>query len=316
MVKEPLFFEPVFKERIWGGESLKQFGYELPSSQTGECWAFADHHDGQSVVKNGELKGKTLGELWETNRELFGSIESDRFPLLTKILDVETDLSVQVHPDDEYAKNHENGELGKTECWYIVEAEEGAEIVYGHHAKTKEELESMINDGNWDELLRKVPVRAGDFFYVPSGTVHSIGKGTVTLVTQQNSDTAYRFFDYGRRNKEGNLSELHIKRSLDVITVPTEEFPVDEITIQHGDMDITTFVKAAHFSVFKWDLKGKSGEINEDVPFQLISVIDGEGTLFKGEESFSFKKGDHFLLPAEFGKFSLEGNASIIASHV
>ena len=198
MSLQPLFFEPVFKERIWGGEQLKSFGYELPSTQTGECWAFAAHSNGQSIVKNGEYKGLSLGELWEDQRQLFGNIAGDRFPLLTKILDAAQDLSVQVHPDDEYGLKHE-GDLGKTECWYIIDCEEGAQIIYGHTAQTREDLATMIHEGKWDELLTKVPVKPGDFFFVPSGTVHAIGAGIVILETQQNSDTTYRVYDYDRR---------------------------------------------------------------------------------------------------------------------
>lgn len=158
-MNEPLFFKPVFKERIWGGTALRSFGYDIPSEITGECWAFSAHPHGQSIVKNGSLAGKNLEELWENHHELFGNIEGDRFPLLTKILDANQDLSVQVHPNDDYAKVHENGELGKTECWYIIDCQEGAEIIFGHHANTKDELTTMIAENKWDELLNKVPVK-------------------------------------------------------------------------------------------------------------------------------------------------------------
>lgn len=164
MTTEPLFFKPVFKERIWGGTALADFGYTIPSQRTGECWAFAAHQNGQSVVQNGMYKGFTLSELWEHHRHLFGQLEGDRFPLLTKILDADQDLSVQVHPNDEYANIHENGELGKTECWYIIDCQKDAEIIYGHNATTKEELTVMIERGEWDELLRRVKVKPGDFF--------------------------------------------------------------------------------------------------------------------------------------------------------
>lgn len=138
MNREPLFLEPVFQERIWGGTRLaEQFGYRIPSERTGECWAISAHPNGQTTVKNGPFQGKMLGELWDEHRELFGHFPSDRFPLLTKILDANDDLSVQVHPDDEYARTYENGELGKTECWYVIDCEEDAEIVFGHHARTK-----------------------------------------------------------------------------------------------------------------------------------------------------------------------------------
>lgn len=137
------------------------------------------------------------------------------------MLDAAQDLSVQVHPNDEYANAHENGELGKTECWYIIDCQKDAEIIYGHHAKSKEELKAMIQLEKWDRLLRRVKVKPGDFFYVPSGTVHAIGKGILILETQQNSDTTYRLYDYDRKDAEGNLRELHLEKSIEVIDVPS-----------------------------------------------------------------------------------------------
>ncbi|MFT9600560.1 mannose-6-phosphate isomerase, class I [Mesobacillus sp.] len=311
---QPLFFEPVFKERIWGGEQLKSFGYELPYHKTGECWAFAAHSNGQSVVKNGEYKGLTLGELWENQRQLFGNIEGDRFPLLTKILDAAQDLSVQVHPNDEYGLKHE-GDLGKTECWYIIDCEEGAEIIYGHTAKTREELAAMIHEGKWDELLTRVPVKPGDFFFVPSGTVHAIGAGIVILETQQNSDTTYRVYDYDRRDNEGNLRELHIEQSIAVTTVPAVEPEIQPVVNTSDEMKITTFVESDYFTVHKCELEG-SAKLDQNLSFQLVSVIEGAGSLVKDSEKYEFKKGDHFLLPSGFGEFELDGKAEMIVSHL
>ncbi|MCY9010812.1 mannose-6-phosphate isomerase, class I [Bacillus inaquosorum] len=315
MMTEPLFFKPVFKERIWGGTALAAFGYNIPSERTGECWAFAAHKNGQSVVQNGMYKGLTLSELWEQHRHLFGYLEGDRFPLLTKILDADQDLSVQVHPNDDFAKTRENGEFGKTECWYIIDCEKDAEIIYGHNAKTKEELISMIELGEWDELLRRVKVKPGDFFYVPSGTVHAIGKGILVLETQQNSDTTYRLYDYERKDPEGNMRELHLEKSIEVIAVPS--IP-DRQTVQYeqtDDLHIATLIECAYFSVKKWSLSG-SARLKQQKPFLLVSVIEGEGRMISGEYVNTFKKGDHMLLPFGFGQFKLEGQAECIVSHL
>lgn len=314
-VKKPIFFEPIFQERIWGGDKLRSFDYNIPSNHTGECWAFAAHENGQSVVKEGELKGKTLGELWMQHRELFGNIEGYRFPLLTKILDANDDLSVQVHPNDEYAAVHENGELGKTECWYIIDCEPGAEIIYGHHAKTKDEFINLIEEGKWNELLRREPVKKGDFFFVPSGTVHAIGKGILILETQQNSDTTYRLFDYDRRDDKGNTRELHIEKSIDVTTIPSISPSLQMEISNVGDLEITAFIQDQYFTVYRWDLKGEA-TLEQSKPFQLVSVISGEGILQVGEEGISFKKGDHFLLPNGIGNFHIEGYSELIVSHV
>jgi mannose-6-phosphate isomerase len=310
---EPLFFAPVFQERIWGGTQLISFGYEIPSNQTGECWAFSAHPHGQSVVKNGKYKGLSLGELWEEHRDLFGNVEGERFPLLTKILDANQDLSVQVHPNDEYASIHENGELGKTECWYVIDAIEDAEIIYGHHAKTKEELIAMIENQEWNKLLHRVKVKPGDFFYVPSGTVHAIGKGILILETQQNSDTTYRLYDYDRRDSEGNLRELHLEKSVEVTKTP---FTQNQLSVMHEkveNLSITHFVQGDYFSVEKWKLNGLA-HLKQQKQFLLVSVIDGEGELTKEDKRYSFKKGDHFILPTSFGEYELVGDTKCIVS--
>lgn len=159
--------QPVFQERIWGGTKLKElFNYPIPNDSTGECWAISAHPNGQSIVKGGVFQGMSLGELWNSKPELFDS-SSLVFPLLIKILDASDNLSIQVHPDDSYADKNENGELGKTECWYIVDAEPGATIIYGHEASSKQELEYMILNEEWEKLLRRIPVKKGDFSMFP-----------------------------------------------------------------------------------------------------------------------------------------------------
>ncbi|MGD6817807.1 mannose-6-phosphate isomerase, class I [Metabacillus sp. 84] len=315
MAMQPIYFTPVFKERIWGGTSLSSFGYNLPSEETGECWAFSAHPNGQSVAANGQYKGKSLGELWEHNREIFGNFEGDRFPLLTKILDANNDLSVQVHPNDAYAKEHENGELGKTECWYIIDCDEDAELIFGHHAQTKGELDTMIDEGKWDELLRRVKIKKGDFFYVPSGTVHALCKGTLVLETQQNSDTTYRLYDYDRKDAEGNLRELHLEKSKDVITVPHDSASVTMKTEESAGKKIIQYVKENYFTVYKWEIDGTADFI-QDQPFLLCSVIEGEGSLVHAGETYEVKKGDHILLPNGFGEFQMSGKLELIVSHV
>jgi len=313
---EPLFLQPVFQERIWGGTKLKdQFNYDIPSDRTGECWAISGHPNGQSVVKNGPHAGKTIGELWENHRELFGNLEGDVFPLLVKILDANADLSVQVHPDDEYAAKYENGELGKTECWYIIDCKEDAEIVFGHTAKTKEELRQQIEAGNWDELLRRVPIKPGDFFFVPSGTIHALCEGTLVLETQQSSDTTYRVYDYDRIDQNGNKRELHIEKSIDVTTVPHRDPELNITTKQIQDAQVTTFIQGEYFSVYKWDVNGQLVTENKQ-PFLLFSVLAGNGNLQINDQTYSLDKGDHFILPATVKEFSLDGNLQLIVSHV
>lgn len=313
---QPLFLRPVFQERIWGGTALHdQFGYDIPSKQTGECWAISAHPNGPSIVENGPFAGKTLAELWDEHPELFGHYDANVFPLLTKILDANADLSVQVHPNDEYAGIHENGELGKTECWYIIDCKAGAEIIYGHTAKTKDELVGMIDNSEWDKLLRKQPIQPGDFFYVPSGTIHALCEGTVVLETQQSSDTTYRVYDYDRKDQEGNMRELHLDKAVAVTTIPHQETVSSPQTKMVSGAKITKFVEAEYFSVYKWEIDGNA-QFEQDQPFLLASVIDGEATLMVENEKHSIKKGDHFILLTDAGDFHIEGKVTLIVSHV
>ncbi|NLY44556.1 MAG: mannose-6-phosphate isomerase, class I [Tissierella sp.] len=309
------FFEPIFKEKIWGGGRLKDFGYDIPSDMVGECWGISSHPNGQSVVKNGEYMGKTLGELWEGHRELFGGIIGEKFPILVKIIDANDDLSVQVHPGDEYAEEYENGELGKTECWYILDCQRDAELIYGIKANYREELNEMIDKGQWDSLLQTISIKKGDFLYVPSGTVHALKAGTLILEIQQNSDTTYRLYDYNRRDEQGNLRELHIQKSKDVIEVPfINRQPIPEIVNVDG-MTKTKFIESQYFTVEKYEVNGQVNIVNGH-PFMLMSVIEGEGLLFIDGEVYPITKGDHFMLSAQANKFSLNGSISIIVSYL
>ena len=176
-----IFLAPTFKERIWGGQALKSFGYQLPYLNTGECWAISAHKNGESIIKNGPYQGKPLSEIYQKERALFGNIKYDVFPLLIKILDAQDDLSVQVHPDDAYAKSVEH-DLGKTECWYVLDAESDAHIIYGHRAQTKEAFKEMIQEGKWDDLLIKKHVKKGDHFIITAQTKEVTWEGSLELI--------------------------------------------------------------------------------------------------------------------------------------
>jgi mannose-6-phosphate isomerase len=315
MRREPIFLNPVFKERIWGGTALQEkFGYDIPSSQTGECWAISAHPHGQSVVREGEYAGLTLGELWVQHRELFGNAHGDTFPLLTKILDANADLSVQVHPDDDYAWIHENGEMGKTECWYIIDCKEGAELIYGHTAQSKDQLQEMIQNGEWDRLLRKIKIKPGDFFYVPSGTIHALGAGTLVLETQQSSDTTYRVYDYDRKDEKGNSRELHIEKAIDVTKVPHIDPEYKPNVISFDRVKVTNFIKEKYFTVQKWEIYGPCS-FEQDQDFMLASVVDGTGQMICEAGTYRFQMGDHFILPSGFGRFQVNGQVKLIVSH-
>ncbi|ENZ5625315.1 mannose-6-phosphate isomerase, class I [Enterococcus hirae] len=312
-MQEPMFLKPVFQEKIWGGSRLRSvFGFDIPNDKIGEDWAISAHPHGVSVVENGEYQGQKLDELWQNHKKLFGNPTEPVFPLLIKILDAEDELSVQVHPDDAYGMKHE-GELGKTECWYIIDAEPGAEIIYGHHAKTREELAEMIQEGRWDDLLKKVPVKKGDFFYVPSGTIHAIGKGIMILETQQSSDTTYRVYDYDRKDANGNTRELHIQQSIDVTTVPAITPQIQMKEVRKGNSSIVTYLETEFFNVYEWDIKGITS-FKKQAPYTLATVIDGAGELVVNEKIYPLTKGASFILPNDVTEWTVQGELSIIAS--
>ena len=317
---QPLFLRPVFKEMIWGGTALRDlYNYDIPSDKTGECWAISAHKNGDCIVETrekSEYSGKKLSELWQDNKELWGkSGKAEVFPLLTKLISAETDLSIQVHPDDNYAKEHEGGSLGKTECWYVADAKEGATIVIGHNAKNKEELHKYMDDKNFRGLIREIPVKKGDFFFIEPGTVHAIKGGTVILETQQNSDITYRLYDYDRL-QDGKPRELHIDKCFDVITCPFEEKePVHRAckTLEDGSI-VRNLVVCDLFEV-SYIKVVKQVKLPQETDFTLVSVLEGEGVIIsENGDKYDIKKGEHFILPYGFGAYELKGNMELIIS--
>ncbi|WP_129709827.1 mannose-6-phosphate isomerase, class I [Priestia megaterium] len=314
-MKEPIFLTPIFQERIWGGSRLKDvYNYPIKSPLTGECWAISAHPNGESSVRCGKYKGLKLSELWNNHRQFFGNHGSEKFPLLTKIIDANEDLSVQVHPDDDYAKEHENGESGKTECWYIIDCTEGADIIVGHHAQTKQEFINKVKSGSWDQLLQRIKIKPGDFFYIPSGTLHAICKGTLLIETQQNSDTTYRVYDYNRRDENGNLRELHLQKALDVITIPHKESNFNPNVLKTNGATIITFIENDYFTVSKWIIKDQLS-MKQNQTFMLFSVIEGKGFLETCGQKYELSRGDHFILPYELCNFNIKGNIQFIVSY-
>lgn len=310
-MKDIIFLEPIFKTAIWGGEKLgTMFNYDIPSDNTGECWAISAHNNGDCLIANGQHKGKSLSWLWDNHRELFGNAQGNVFPLLTKIIDAKADLSIQVHPDDKYAMANEKGSLGKTECWYILDCDEDAQIVIGHNAKDKEELKQMIKDNRWQELISLRPIKKGDFFQINSGTVHAIKGGTLLLETQQSSDVTYRLYDYDRMDN-GKPRELHIDKSIEVITCPHIDEEVGGDIIKGDTYSIEELINSSYYTVKKITLDGEA-DFTQDKPFLNVSVIEGQGEI----DGRPIKKGSHFILPFEYGDYHLKGTMDLIISHI
>lgn len=307
-----IFLNPVCTHNIWGGDRLwNEFHYLVSHKHTGECWGISANPGGDGMVQNGSYRGMKLSELWQEHPELFGNIGGDRFPLLTKIIDAKENLSIQVHPDDAYAGEHENGSLGKTECWYVLDCPENARLVIGHNARSKEELREMIDRGSWNELIREVPVKKGDFIQIDPGTVHAIEAGFLILETQQNSDITYRVYDYDRLS-DGRPRELHIDKSIDVIQTPAKS--VEDSIISTNGLPLNRLnllYSGQYYRVFKMRVEGNA-EFEQQYPFLLLSVCEGKGYI----NGIPLEMGEHLILPYAFGKVELEGDLMLIASTV
>lgn len=307
-----LFFHPAFTHNIWGGSRFRdEFGYPVEGTDIGECWGISAHPTAEGTIRDGIYAGEKLSTLWKEHPEIFGETDYDRFPLLVKIIDAQKDLSIQVHPDDAYARVHENGSLGKTECWYVLDCPADAALVIGHNARTKEELSYMIHQGRWKELIREIPVKKGDFLQIDPGTVHSIKGGVLILEIQQNSDITYRVYDYDRLSN-GKPRQLHLKQSIDVITVPAK--PVWDSVKSAADLPencINELYSCRYYRVGKITVSERF-QFTMEAPFMLATVVSGDGIV----NSQPVKKGDFFLIPNGIKSVELLGNMELIVSNV
>ncbi|WP_394010981.1 type I phosphomannose isomerase catalytic subunit [Anaerococcus cruorum] len=311
-MQKVLILQGDFVDKVWGGSRLKEeFGYDIDSTNVGEYWAISGMDDASSVVINGEFAGETLKDIYKNNKELFGKSEEESFPLLIKIIDATDDLSIQVHPDDEMGQKLENSR-GKTECWYILN-ENPASIIYGLNANSKKEAVEKIENKAWDDVLKEVPANKGDFFFVPAGTVHAIKKGCLILEIQQASDVTYRLYDYDRPDKEGNLRELHIDKSIEAIKLNevSDEREIEET----GNLKTTTLTSNEFFEVRKLEISGRTNLVRTS-DYLLESVVEGIGVLKVDGEEYNIKKGDFFILTNEVSSYEFDGELIIIESNI
>lgn len=311
-MQKVLILQGKFVGKLWGGSRLKdEFNYDIDSNSIGEYWAISGMDKLSSVVINGELAGQSLKDIYKNNKELFGGNNQGTFPLLVKIIDATDDLSIQVHPDDEMGKKLENSR-GKTECWYILN-DNPSSIIYGLNANSKEEAVEKIKNKKWNEVLKKVPAKKGDFFFVPAGTVHAIKKGCLILEIQQASDVTYRLYDYDRPDKEGNLRKLHIEKSMQAIKL--NDIKNEQESEKNGNLTTTTLTSNDFFQVRKLEINNHT-EINKNADYLLESVVDGVGVLRVDGEEYNIKKGDFFILTSEVSTYELDGELTIIESNI
>ncbi len=319
---EPILFIPDYKERVWGGEKLRtSYGKAIPYEHTGESWEIACHSNGQSVAANGRFKGMTLKEmLLKEGPDLIGKVftEEDKFPLLIKLIDAKEDLSVQVHPDDVYAALNENGELGKSEAWVVLEADPGSKLVVGlKEGTSKASFEQAINNNTLESVLNELEVKSGDVIDIPAGLVHAIGSGILLAEVQQNSDTTYRVYDWNRIGLDGKSRDLHIDKSLD--TIDFEEIHSTECTpgttTAHEGYTQTKYVENKYFTLesVMVDIAYRS---SRKADFEIFMVLDGEGILSGDFESMVVKKGDSLIIPNAITGYVFEGQMKLLKTYV
>lgn len=314
-----LKLNPVFKDYIWGGNRLKDdFGFNTGFDKTAEGWMLACHKDGMNTVEGGEFDGKALIEVIESEGlERIGGkncLKFPYFPVLIKLIDAFDNLSIQVHPDDEYARRVEN-EFGKTEMWYVLDALDGAELVYGFKEKiSKEEFKEAIENNTLLDKLNRVKVKKGDLFFIEAGTVHAIGRGALIAEIQQNSNCTYRVYDYGRIGADGKPRELHIEKAVDVSVTEPPKYDIKPLgdEINRGGYISQALAKCELFTVDRYKVENSVKLCADENSFNHILVIDGNGTV----DGRAAKKGDSYFVPASYGEYEINGNVEVLITKI
>lgn len=310
---EITLLRPTIKETLWGGRRLiDEFGMKTDGDNAAEAWLLSCHKDGPSYAVGGEYDGKTLDEIIKAEgRGVLGThnAEINGFPVLIKIIDARDKLSVQVHPGDEYARRVEN-ENGKTEAWFVLAADDGAELIYGlNKDMSREAFARSIENGTLLENVNRVKVKAGDVVFIPSGMLHAIGAGILLAEVQQSSNTTYRVFDYERRDKNGNKRELHVKKATDVVTLEKTDADFspegDEIKLDGASKRALTHCR--FFSMTELCVDGEFEDNADETTFVSLLVLDGDGKISANGKSFDLKKGSSVFIPASYGRYALSG---------
>ncbi|MCR4943376.1 MAG: class I mannose-6-phosphate isomerase, partial [Clostridium sp.] len=309
----PIKFKNLYYEKIWGGRDLEGFRDNLPEGNIGESWDVACHDNGMSVVVNGEFKGETLEKIIEKHKEKIvgNKLIGKRFPLLVKLINSKDKLSVQVHPDNEYAEKVENS-LGKTEAWYVVDAKEGASLIVGTKDCDKEKFKKAIENGETEKYLNKIPVKKGDCFLINSGLVHAICEGIIIAEIQQNSDITYRIYDYNRGR------ELHVDKALDVINFDLKvENESDKTLEKCSGYAKGTLCNGDFFTIEKYVIEDEIESKSNEDEFFILTCTEGEGVIETDNgEKTSLLKGESILIPAYLGHYLVKGNLTVLKTFI
>ncbi len=307
---KPIKLKPVYKDYLWGGEKLRtMYGKQTGITPLAESWELSCHKDGMSIIDGGEYDGRILESYIQEHPGCLGTqCCSNELPILIKLIDAKQDLSVQVHPNDEQARAWE-GQNGKTELWYVVQADEDAKMTCGMQQDvSKEELKRAIESQTVEELLNTVPSQKGDVFFVEAGTVHAIGKGNVIAEIQQNSNVTYRLYDYGRKGKDGKERELHIEKGIKAANCRKAK-PQDIPVLSDGNR---LLANCKYFSVKEIKVDGKKEFLADEKSYHAIVVVDGTAELKTKTDCMPLTTGETVFIPASLGSYTILGDATIL----
>ncbi len=323
-MNKPFKLTPAYKDYLWGGRRLNDdYAKGIDIFPLAETWECSTHPDGQSVVSSGEFEGQLLGDVLKMHPEFMGEhpakISAGGLPILVKLIDADKDLSVQVHPDDEYAKENENGQLGKSEMWYVLHAKKGAELIYGFNRDvTEEEVREAVKTGVLGKYLQRVPVHKDDIFFIDAGTVHALGAGVLVAEVQESSNLTYRLYDYERIDKTGNKRPLHIDKALKVANLRSSDSPKQPMRVLKYKKGCASelLTRCKYFQVERILLNPETQKLLTDYKtnsnsFEVLLCTDGCGVI-EGSENINFFKGDCIFIPASSEELKLHGQAQIL----
>ena len=320
-MNQPLLLRPTGKDYLWGGHRLiDEFEKNIDMAPLAETWECSTHPDGPSFVVGGQFDGMELKQVLKMHPEYIGSHGgvNGQLPILIKFIDAKNDLSVQVHPSDEYAKEHENGQLGKTEMWYVLDAAKDARLVYGFQRDCNEKLiKKSISNGKLMNYLLQVPVKKDDVFFIEAGTVHAIGAGTLIAEIQENSNLTYRMYDYDRIDKNGKKRELHVEKALEVANLKASSEPAQPLRVLKYEEGVASelLCRCKYFEVYRMIVNTERRKVvyyQAEDNYRVLLCVNGCGTMKFESGLITFYKGDCIFVPADSELINIHGQAKFL----
>lgn len=319
---KPLLLKPTGKDYLWGGRRLNdEFEKNIDITPLAETWECSTHPDGPSYVTGGEFDGMELVQVLKMHPEYMGKHKNSQgeLPILIKLIDAEKDLSVQVHPDDEYARQYENGQLGKTEMWYVLDAKKGSRLVYGlNRSITKQELKTALENGTIEKYLQKVSINKDDLFFIEAGTIHAIGAGALIAEIQENSNLTYRLYDYDRVDKNGKKRQLHIDKALEVSRLESSAEPRQPLRVlKYGQgYALELLCRCKYFDAYRMlvntERRQKVLYRADELSFRVLLCVSGCATLSYDKEVLNIYKGDCIFVPADSVTLTIHGQVQLL----